>query len=203
MPKEISTEATILQAAREEFVQHGYAGARMQAIADRANINKAMLHYYFRSKELLFQKILSQTLDAVATIFLSALGSSETVKERLHNLIDNLIDHILHSPETPIFILNEIARNSQKYQSQISNKMKDAGVIQNFFSQIKLEQDQGIMISTPAPHIFVTLMSLIVFPFLAKPVIISSFELSDNDFEVFIEQRKILIKNHLEVFFIN
>ena len=98
------TEEAIIRAAKDIFVSKGYAATRMQEIADAANINKAMLHYYFRSKEMLFRVITIQTLEMMLPKFLSALQHEGTVIEKIENIVINYIETIRENPHIPLFI---------------------------------------------------------------------------------------------------
>src|SRR3954468_10948841 len=111
--KDLTTEEKILEAARKIFLAKGLDGARMQDIADEAGINKAMLHYYFRSKEKLFEKIFTEVaghfLPRIATI----LASENSVLEKIDTFCAEYINQVMQTPYVPIFILNEINRQPE------------------------------------------------------------------------------------------
>ncbi len=188
-----NTEADILKAAKKIFIQHGYAGARMQAIADEAKINKAMLHYYYRSKEALFGRIMDGAVDLMSQQFRKALSGTAPVMDKLKALISSYTDTINQNPYIPIFILNEIARNPINFQSKMQRKLEEENVLQNFMLQIMEEQEKEILRPLPIPQFMLTVMSLIVFPHIAKPVFVRVFGISDAGYAGMMEDRKELI----------
>src|SRR3954452_616752 len=115
MKKDLSTEEKILNAAKKVFLTKGMDGARMQDIADEAGINKALLHYYFRSKDKLFEQIfLKVTTSFLPKIFLILKGE-DTLFEKIERFCEVYITQIIKTPYVPIFILNEINRQPKTF----------------------------------------------------------------------------------------
>lgn len=185
-----NTESLILEAAKKVFIQKGYAGARMQEIADEAQINKSMLHYYFRSKALLFDKIMNDSLDLMAPQFIAAISGEGSVMEKMERLVHTYIDNILQNPHTPLFILSELSQNSLKYVSKIKEKIHGPHVFDELNKQILQEQAEGIIKPIPPHHLILTVMSLIVFPFIAKPIFLHILDIPENNFQYMMEERK-------------
>src|SRR6188768_3829160 len=110
-----STEEKIKHAAREVFHQKGYAGTRTRDIAEAAGINLALLNYYFRSKEKLFDIIMTETLqNFLQTIRLTFNDPSTSLNEKLELLADRYIDLHIREPEIPLFIMSELRTNPKK-----------------------------------------------------------------------------------------
>src|SRR5215831_5817845 len=105
-----NTEKRILAAAKKVFLTKGMDGARMQDIADAAGINKALLHYYFRSKEKLFEKIFTEAMSGLFPKINSILESEQTVFEKIEMICGEYIDQIQQTPYLPMFILSEAGR---------------------------------------------------------------------------------------------
>ena len=99
------TEKAILTAAQQHFVQKGYAATRMEDIAAAADINKAMLHYYFRTKEKLFEEIVNQTLNTLIPRIAQAMDSEGTVLEKLEVVVNTYVTTLLEYPDIPFFIM--------------------------------------------------------------------------------------------------
>src|SRR3954454_20198668 len=110
MQKDQSTEERILAAAQKVFLAKGMDGARMQDIADEAGINKALLHYYFRSKDKLFEQIFLDVASALLPRIFAILESDRGLFEKIENFCDEYISQLIETPYVPIFILNEINR---------------------------------------------------------------------------------------------
>ncbi len=185
-----NTEAEILKAAKKIFLEHGFAGARMQAIADEAKINKAMLHYYYRSKEMLFEKIMDGAVVMMSKQLINALSGTAPVMDKLKILINNYTDTIIQNPHIPIFILNEMARNQAYFQSKMLQQLEQNNVFRDFLLQIREEQDQGVLRPIPVPQFMLTVMSLIIFPHIAKPGFLKIFDLGDEVYTKMMEDRK-------------
>ncbi|WP_046756018.1 TetR/AcrR family transcriptional regulator [Kordia jejudonensis] len=193
----VNTEKKILQQARKIFIKNGYAGTRMQAIADAANINKAMLHYYFRNKDMLFLKILESSVTLMASNIIPALIGKKPVIEKLENLVHIHINTTIENPHIPMFILSEMTRGQKNFQVQLKSKMMENGVLFSFMNQIQKEQDVGILKQIPPKHVILTVMSLLTFPFLAKPVFTNLLEIPETEYTSMMHERKIIVMNIL------
>jgi TetR/AcrR family transcriptional regulator len=118
--KDNSTEDKILEAAKEVFMKYGLYGARMQDIADTAGINKALLHYYFRNKEKLFDKIFENALARFFEQYLVFEDSSLPAKERLFRYVSNIIDFYAEYPQMTMFLIKEIGNNPELFKQRIA-----------------------------------------------------------------------------------
>lgn len=105
-----STEARILQAAEKEFFEKGYAGARTVSIAEAAGVTHAMLHYYFRTKDKLFEQIVAGKINMLGDIILSAIGDGNLpLEERIRQGVERHFDFIAANRDLPRFIVNEVS----------------------------------------------------------------------------------------------
>ncbi|WP_299361557.1 TetR/AcrR family transcriptional regulator [Winogradskyella sp.] len=196
--KTISTENTILEAAKTIFLQKGFAGARMQEIADEAKINKSMLHYYFRNKEQLFGRIMKDSVSIIIPKFVAILDSEDSVIHKFERLVDGYIDTIIANPHIPMFLLNEISQNRVQYMNEAKEKMMEHGTFQSFMMQIVQEQQQGVLNPLPPQHVMLTVMSLIVFPFMAKPIFKNMLEIPETIYTQMMLERKPIVKKMLK-----
>src|SRR3982751_3793794 len=107
-----STEEKIKEAARKIFTQKGYAATRTRDIAEEAGLNLALLNYYFRSKEKLFDIIMLEKLQEFMT-GIRALLSTETtsIEEKLTAIVSDYIDMLTKQPDLPLFIFTELRAN--------------------------------------------------------------------------------------------
>lgn len=187
----IKTEDLILEAAKKVFIRKGYDGARMQEIADEAGINKALLHYYFRNKDKLFDAIFLDAFAAFIPNISQTLMSDLPIKEKLLLIIENYIEMLSANPHIPPFILQEINRNPAK----IAGIMKGNGINPEAIKKV-LQKETGdkIQKNLLIEHLMVNLVSMCVFPFVAKPLLLGF--IFDNDearFREFITERKKII----------
>lgn len=108
------TETRILEAAKKVFIRKGLDGSRMQEIANEAGINKALLHYYFRSKQKLFEAVFSYAFIKFLPKVTEVLNADMPFLKKIEIFIDNYIDLLIENPFLPIFILNELYRQPEK-----------------------------------------------------------------------------------------
>ena len=163
-----NTEDKILDAATDIFLKKGMEGARMQEIADKASINKALLHYYFRSKEKLFDAILSKILGLAFPQIGQIFFSEMPFLEKVGKVIDIYITLLLKHPDLPAFLIKEMNRESSLLFQFIE---KQAFSVQPFMKNIQEAMDRGEIIKTRPEHLVVNVVGLCVFPFAARPMI--------------------------------
>ena len=118
------TEEKILNAAKEVFMKYGLYGARMQDIADTAGINKALLHYYFRNKEKLFDKVFEGALQKYFQQMDVFSDSSLPIKERVFNYVDNIIAFLSEYPQMSMFIIKEISINPELFKEKVQESLR-------------------------------------------------------------------------------
>lgn len=199
-PIKKDTENAILIAAKKIFIKKGYSGARMQEIADAADINKAMLHYYFRSKDQLFSKIMEGAVSLMASQIIPSFVGQTSVIEKLETLVHNYIDTVNKNPYIPLFIISELSRGQQNFQTQLKSKMVENDVFSGFMQQILTEQKQGKINDIPPHHIMLTVMSLLTFPFIAKPVFVKMLDIPEDDYAQMMNERKSIVIDLLNKF---
>jgi len=166
--KKDNTEDKIIDAATDVFVQKGMDGARMQEIADRAGINKALLHYYFRSKEKLFDAIFAKLIGIAFPRIGQILQSDLPILEKIENVIDIYIDLLLKYPFLPVFIIKEMNRDATPFFDFIERKGFSASPILQMLSDA---MEQGQIRKMRPEHLVVNVLGLCVFPFAARPMI--------------------------------
>jgi len=181
----------ILEAAKRVFVRKGMDGAVMQDIADEAGINRTALHYYFRSKKKLFEAVFNDLFNRfIPEVEEVIYGSTLSFQAKVEWFVDNYLDLLKENPYLPNFIMNELNKNPAKIVERFIIK----GLLSVHISQW-LEDELGYLESDiPASHFMANMISMCVFPFIAKPL----FEafLSGNKHEAFnrfIDERKHII----------
>jgi AcrR family transcriptional regulator len=190
LEKEIlNTEEKILEAAKEIFVNEGSAGARMQEIADKAGINKSLLHYYFRSKEKLFEKVFSITFSKLIKKILNIFESDEDFFVKLEKFIENYLDILFKNRFIPMFIISELNKKGNNIAVTI---LKSSNIDFSIFVNIvQKEIRDGKIKDIDARNLFINILSLCIFPIVARPLIEEIiFEGKKNNYEIFLAQRK-------------
>lgn len=170
---ETTTEQQILAAAEREFVSKGFAGARTTSIAEAAGVTHAMLHYYFRTKENLFEKIIAEKADMLQEVFLGAFGDeSATFSERIKMGVARHFDFVAANPQLPMFVFNEVYRDPQRCAGFISRVFKKGHeVIKNLQRQIDEATARGECRQMYAGHLLMDIASLNLFTFIAAPLL--------------------------------
>ncbi|HLV91973.1 MAG TPA: TetR/AcrR family transcriptional regulator [Aequorivita sp.] len=186
--KSQDTEGQILVAAKKIFQKKGMDGARMQEIADEAGINKAMLHYYYRSKQLLFEAVFSNAFALLAPQLNKILNDDSTIEEKVKNFTHNYISFIAKHPYLPNFIIQEMNRNPKFFDKIQQNTAFPT--LDKFNSQVALEVEQGILKPIDGKQLFINIISLNIFPFVASPLIKGFLRIDDKGFKELVEERK-------------
>lgn len=190
--KKDNTEEKILEAAKHVFVTKGMEGARMQEIADEAGINKALLHYYFRSKERLFEAIFSEIIKFAFPKITKIISSDEPITNKIEQVVDAYISLLIKHPFIPGFIIKELNRDPSGLFKLIIKFGLNPQVI---VDQIELAMDRGEIIRMDPRHLALNIISMCVFPFAARPIM--SFLLFKDDPEAlnaFYSERADVIK---------
>jgi len=188
-----STEERIYEAARKVFIQKGMDGARMQEIADEAGMNKALLHYYFRSKENLFRAVFKDIFSTFFNRVRYTLFSDAPVREKLIVFIDNYIEMIQANPYVPQFILNEINRDPKVLKSLMFETGVEPRKILELFDNTPLVHNS---LKTDPRHLAVSILGMLIFPFAARPLLQMIYFNDDQEaYSRFLNERKEVVKN--------
>ena len=189
---DINTELKIKSAARVVFQKKGYAATRTRDIAEEAQVNLALITYYFRSKEKLFQLIMVETL----ANFFQKLGllfndEASTLEEKVQLIAEKYTDLLLEDPEIPLFIMSEI----RSHGAAVLKNIPVAGNIMQsvFMKQYKEAVQKGKIIQMEPIHFLINLLGLVVFPFVNSPTIKKVGDLTNRQFEQLMKERKKLI----------
>ena len=184
---DLTTEQLILQAAKKVFITKGLDGTRMQEIADEAGINKSLLHYYFRSKDKLFEVIFKDIVMSFAPRIVGILNSPTSLFDKIELFVGTYIDLLLENPHIPGFLVNEVAKNP----SRIVAALKMNGVNPDIMrAQLKKEVEAGVIRPLKVEDLMANLISLCVFPFMAKNIFSNMLDMSDEDYMLFLAARK-------------
>jgi AcrR family transcriptional regulator len=187
-----STEEKIKNAARIVFHKKGFAAARTRDIAEEAGINLALLNYYFRSKEKLFNIVMLETFqNFFASIFLVFNDSATSLEEKIEKFASDYIDLLFQEPEIPLFIMSEIRNNPTELlqKTNIKNAIFHSVFVRQYNEGVKAGKIRNQLFQ----HFMMNFMGLIIFPFIAKPLLKEISGLNEEQFNKIIEERKALI----------
>ena len=165
--KDSTTEEKVLEAAKEVFMKYGLYGARMQDIADTAGINKALLHYYFRSKEKLFDAVFDGALEKYFAQMTVIGDKSLPIKDRLMQYVDNMFEFFTEYPQMSMFIIKEISINPEMFHEKVKHLKNQRSMLIPTLKEAFANKE----IETFDPVTFmVNQHSLCAYPFLASPL---------------------------------
>lgn len=192
-----STEERILEAAVREFMAKGYAGARTAAIAEAAGVTHAMLHYYFRTKDKLFDRIIESKIVTLRDIMLASLGDpSVPLFDKIRTAIEKHQDFIAANPDLPRFMINEVLSRPERIPMVIEQlKRHTPLVVESLQRQIDEYAAKGLCRKVDAGMLMLDIVSLNIFPFTAKPMVNALLGGMMEDMEAFVEARR---KENLE-----
>lgn len=182
-----TTEIAILTAAKKIFSFKGKDGATMQEIANEAGINKALLHYYFRNKDLLFEQVFFEEVKKFSPILKNAIAQEVDLYQKIENICEAYILMAIENPFVPVFVVGEINK-----QPDIFIKKMFDGDLPDFSKlalQIKNEVDAGKIRPILPQHLIMNIMSMCVFPFLMKPMFIVGMQIDKELFNNLMLQR--------------
>lgn len=184
------TEDRIFEAATLVFEEKGMAGARMQNIADRAGINKALLHYYFRTKDHLFDAVFVKLAQKMFMKFAPIFEEDLSLEDKIRFFFREHITFLQKNPKLPGFILNEINHNPQRIKKLMKN-IDFRNIWLTILDHHKDELYKYNITEETIPQIMTTIASLSVFPFAARGIFEVVFSNIGVDFDKYIEERKV------------
>lgn len=186
--KHSETEVLILDAARKVFLENGFDGTSMQMIASESGINKALLHYYFRSKDRLFEAVFVEAFAHMIPNLMKVFTSDVDFPDKIKGFVNTYIGALLEYPQIPLFILHELHRNP----GRIIELIKSTGLNPDLFIALMQKEIKAGNIREIDPRqLIVNLLALCIFPFAARPMIQGFIFKNDaKAYQEFLEKRK-------------
>jgi len=203
--RDTDTEARILDAAHVVFVRRGTAGARMQEIADEAGVNKALLHYYFRSKSRLAAAVFQRVARGLFLRVSEILGSDAAIDDKVRRVIQLYLEQLTKTPYAPAYVISELNQHPDRAAQfveavrQIRAQSLSTDVLDTLGKQLRRGMRAGSIRAISTPQFIANLASLCIFPFAARPMLCAILDLDDRGFARFIDERKTVLPE----FFLN
>lgn len=191
----MTTEEKIFNAARIVFQKKGFAGARMQEIADEAGINKAMLHYCFKNKQSLFEAVFIKAFGQLAPQINLIFNSEETVFNKIKKFTDSYISFVIEHPFLPQFVIQEMNNNPEFVLKFLTNTNRPNPT--HMILQIEKEIADGIIKPIQPKQLLLDIFSMTVFPFAAQMMVKGILQISDDEFNQMMEIRKTSIAEQI------
>ena len=181
-----NVEQDIVNAAQDIFVEKGYDGATMREIAACAGINISMLHYYFRSKDNLFNRVFQRLYGRIFEV----MASSEDLFAKLQTIVDLYLQTVSENPRVPGFILNEVPRRPVGNGRLADYKRLIHEHAKTFQEQLDRAAREGLIRPVGVMELFVDIESLCVYPFLTFPLWQKLFDTTQTDFTRMVLSRR-------------
>ena len=192
MKEDISTEEKILEAARQVFYRKGMDGARMQEIADEAGINKALLHYYFRSKEKLFEAVFQEVIKGFFRSIEKALYTELPLAEKAELVVERYIMMIESNPFVPQFIISEINRNPQMLRNVMMSEKLNPQTLVDVFGK---PNDENQPFKYDPRQMIISLLGMVIFPYAGRNLLqMIYFDGDEAEYSKFLTERKEFVK---------
>jgi AcrR family transcriptional regulator len=186
-----TTEQKILETAERLFKEKGFALTTTVEIAKAAGCNQALVHYYFRSKEKLFANVFEKIAQLFLSTFFQIDEQDLPFEVRLKMKIESHYDVLAANPRLPFFFFNEISTNPERLNT-IREKIKSLPrqLLKKLQDDLDTEYAKGAIRKLDATDMLMTVISLNIMPFMAKPLIQTITSISDDDYQKLILHRK-------------
>ncbi|MDP8306393.1 MAG: TetR/AcrR family transcriptional regulator [Candidatus Chlorobium antarcticum] len=189
--QEPETQRRILCSAEKVFYRQGYDGARMQEIADEAGINKALLHYYFRSKERLFDAVFSDAVLRLVPPVFAVMNINAPLMDKVRAFVDAYFSTVVNNPFLPGFVVHEMHRNPSRFSEIIQGSR--LFMLQGLQRQLDEGAESGKLVPMEAEQFMLNLLSLCAFPFVAAGAMQAVSGKNDTEYQQLLEERRQLI----------
>lgn len=195
-PDDRATEERILESAKQVFIRRGTAGARMQEIAAESGVNQALLHYYFRSKEALAERVFLEAAGRLVPALAVVADPTAGLEQIIERFVHAYIDTVRTTPYLPGYLLAEAQQNPARLEALMQRAVGTlpATIARQATARLgtllRAEVEAGRMRPIPPRVLLVNLMALVAFPFVAKPVLATVMGASDADFDAMLDERR-------------
>jgi TetR/AcrR family transcriptional regulator len=187
---DLSAEARILDAARTVFFRKGFAGARMQDIADEAGINKALLHYYYRNKETLFGRVLHEAFDKLLPRVHEIFDGGGGLPEKLRAFVKVYVSMALENPQLPLFVLGALQSGENEGIREQFQDISERIPFIKFRQEIAKAVEEGSIRPVEPLQLVLHTLSLCLFPFVARPAFEMVNHLPAEAYQQLLERRR-------------
>ncbi len=194
----IDTETKIKEAAKKVFVEYGYEGTKVRQIAEEAGVNIALLNYYFRSKEQLFNSIYAEAFGSFFGTLMGLINEETPLEVKIWRIVDKYIDFLLDNPLMPTFVLAQQGKNGTEFFKKLGvrGRLDSSRLAQ----QLAEEAEKGTIRSIKPLQFIIMMMGNLAFPFVAQPIICYVGDLDAAGFRQFMDERRTLVPEMLMAF---
>lgn len=186
----ITMENRILEAAKQVFIRKGYEATKMSDVATEAGIGRTALHYYYRTKDMLFDAIFDQLMDSLLPDLGVIIDENLPFLEKLPKIIERYVNTLQKNPLFPIFVINELQRDPEHIYRSVLKDLPRVEPIMCLHAQLMDEMERGLIKKMPLYYMATTLISLLVFPLLVRnPVTVLFMNGDPGKYDEFLQER--------------
>jgi TetR/AcrR family transcriptional regulator len=195
--KDCKTEQHIKDTAKRIFLKEGKMLATTQDIADAAHVNRTLLHYYFRSRDVLFNMVFKEALTKLRERIHEVLGSDVAFRQKINNLVNVFYEELTESPYLETFVALQLNQAPEKYGELFTNLPGGKERVKKFLKEIQHEMEKGTIPEMKPINYFINLFALMAYPFVARPIYTNMFDLTDAAYNKILPERKNIIMSLL------
>src|SRR6185312_3444300 len=175
------------------FTRKGFDAVKTRDIAKEAGINLALLNYYFRSKEKLFEIVMQENMQEFFMAIIQIINDEATsIQQKIELLVNKYIDMLLQSPELPVFVMLNMRNNPKRMELQ--GKFRESFLIKQIQTAVKNKEIGPV---NPI-NIMINLVGLTIFPFIGRPMLTNVNSMTDEQFTQLMIERKTLIPKWMD-----
>ena len=193
MAKDSKTEQHLKDTARRVFLKEGKMLATTQEIANAAGVNRTLLHYYFRSRDQLFDTVFLEALTKLRERIHEVIGSNIVFRDKIENLIEVFYEELTELPYLETFIALQLNQEPDRYQEMFVHLPGGKERLKNFLKEIQQEMEKGTIPEMKPLNYFINLFALMAYPYVARPIYKNMFSLTDAAFNKLLPERKEII----------
>lgn len=187
--KDKGTEELIKETAKRIFFTEGKFNATTQEIADAAGVNRTLLHYYFRSRDILLEKVIIEGQLEFKQKMSEEVNPGFSFKEKVGHIIDMWIEHAKKYPYLDAYLASQI-HNSEMVESINAKRKPDEAMVEAFFAEMQIEMDKGNIPQMDPYHFLLNIISLVSYPLTMRPLLERGLQLSKKSYSKIIAERK-------------
>ena len=188
--KDTNKEQLILETAERLFLDKGFAMTSTTEIAKEVGCNQAMVHYYYRTKEKLFQAIFEKKVRLMFSSLFNPIDENISFEERLKNMIESHFEIIKANPKIPFLLFNELTTNPKRLEAIVKESGLAESVINQFNKELQAEIKKGTIRPISPMDLLLSIVYLNIILFIAKPLLETVLSISEDDYKKLIEKRK-------------
>lgn len=183
-------ESKILEAAKRVFVRKGFEATKMGEIATEAGIGRTALHYYYRTKDMLYDAIFEQLIDKLLPNIASIIDSDMPIFEKIERVVKSYAETLLKNPLFPVFAVSEVNRDPQRIYHAVLHDEEKIKILLKLRTTLLQEMEAGNLRKIPLHYVATTVISLLVFPMLVRRPMTDMFLEGDSShYDAFLEER--------------